>query len=457
MARSSILYVIPPVGGTPAAFTLPRLRRHGEVHALTVGTPPAEIDPVLLEQCASVSAVVLDAPMPSTIVEAAEAKGAGAVLTLSETGIVAVAEACGRLGLRGPGLGVLASRDKVLMRQRWQEAGLPQPAFGPVRSSHDLAAAAGWLRRPFLLKPSWLAGSLAQVVIRDGDSLAAAWRRATGALGRVGQAGVRDFVAAGDGPQFIAEELIDAGTKGWYDLPGHGDYVSVEGLVVGGRYHPVAITGRLPTLPPFIELGFQSPAAMSEERQRRIEDLARAAVDALGLEFCATHTEIKLQDGGGLCLLESAARLGGSMIARLVQDAFDVDLIGLQAETLLNGVSPGLPARMLTQSRTGRCVASLMVMAADSSGHPWDLSEPLPYRPDLVDWSQLTTPGTRVEPLGGRLGAPVPPFTPTADTLNSAGTLIPTAADPATLLRDCYRVLDGLEVALQDAAAGVPA
>jgi hypothetical protein len=273
----------------------------------------------------------------------------------------------------------------------------------------------------------------------------------------VGRAGVRDFLTTGGGPQFIAEELIEASTESWYDVPGYGDYVSVEGLVVNGRYHPVAITARLPTLPPYIEVGFHSPAAMSEEAQRRIEDLARAAVDALGLQSCATHTEIKLQAGGGLCLLESAARLGGSMIARLVEEAFDVDLIGLQAAALLGRVDPTLPERLLTSGRTGRFVASLMVMAADSSGRPWDLKEPVAYRPDLVDWTKLTTPGTTVELVKGQpAGSPMPAFTPTADTLSQAGTIILTAAAPVTLLGDSYRILDGLEAELRDAAA-VPA
>jgi hypothetical protein len=50
----------------------------------------------------------------------------------------------------------------------------------------------------------------------------------------------------------------------------------------------------------------------------------------------------------------------------------------------------------------------------------------------------------------------MPAFIPTADTLSCAGTVILTAADPVTLLGDSYRVLDGLEAELRDAAA-VPA
>jgi hypothetical protein len=98
-----------------------------------------------------------------------------------------------------------------------------------------------------------------------------------------------------------------------------------------------------------------------------------------------------------------------------------------------------------------------MVMAADSSGRPWDLEEPLAYRPDLVDWTKLTRPGTTVELVKGQpAGSPMPAFTPTADTLSQAGTIILTAADPVTLLGDSYRILDGLEAELRDAAA-VPA
>ena len=320
MAKPSILYVIPPVGGTAAPFALPRLCRHGDVHALVVAEKPPAADPFIHERCASARWLRMDAPMPVSIVEAARAVRADAIVAFSETAIVAVARACEELGLRGPGPNVLTSRDKVAMRQCWQQAGLPIPPFLPVSSLDDLRAADRSLARPFLLKPSWLAGSLAQLVIDEDTDLVAAWSRAVAAHQQVDRAGVRDFLAEGQGPRFIAEELIQATTDSWYDVDGFGDYVSVEGVVARGRYHPVSITARMPTVPLFVERGFHVPTVLSEDRQRRIEALARAAVDALGLEDCGTHTEIKLQADGGLCLLESAARFGGSMILRLVEE-----------------------------------------------------------------------------------------------------------------------------------------
>jgi hypothetical protein len=143
------------------------------------------------------------------------------------------------------------------------------------------------------------------------------------------------------------------------------------------------------------------------------------------------------------------------MIARLVRQAFDLDLIGLLAGALVGNPQTHLPERMLTSGSTGRTAASLMMMAADSSGRPWELAEPVPYRPDLVDWGRLISPQTEVEIVGGRLGSPMPTFTPTGGTLNFAGTLLLQAPDPRVLLADCYRVLDGLEDALRAVPVGV--
>src|SRR5439155_19126873 len=167
--------------------------------------------------------------------------------------------------------------------------------------------------------------------------------------------------------------------------------VSIEGMVAAGRYHPISITGRLPSIPPYVESGFPAPSVLSEDRQRQIEELARAAVDALGLDYCATHTEIKLQRDRGLCLLENAARLGGAMVPRVVYEAFGVDLIDLLLTALLGG-EPELPERMLTSGPTDQAVASLMLLATDSAGNPW--SSLPPFRPDRVDWRRLTSPGT---------------------------------------------------------------
>jgi biotin carboxylase len=445
---TSIVYVVTGVGGTPPEFAMPRLRRHGDVHALVVAGFSPAVDEVMRRSASSVTWADPDAPMPDTIVALARKVQADAVVAFSEFAIVAVAEACAELGLRGPGPNVLRSRDKALMREVWREHALPGPEFAPVRSQADLERAADRLRPPFLLKPTWLAGSQGQVLVEDDSDLAALWRRVTSVVDELEQARMYDFMPIGRGAQFMAEEIIDATTESWYEVDGYGDYVSVEGLVVGGRYHPLAITGRLPSIPPYVELGFPAPVELDEDRQRQIEDLARAAVDALELEDCATHLEIKLQRDRGLCLLENAARLGGAMVPRVAYEAFGVDLIDLLLTALLGG-EPELPKRMLTSSPKGHAVASLMLLATDSKGNPW--SSLPPFRPDRVDWRRLTSPETHAEIVTGMTlpsGSPMPAFSPTAGTRNYAGVLFLRAPDPATLQADCFRVVDGLEAEL---------
>ena len=445
---TSIVYVVTGVGGTPPEFAMPRLRKHGDVHALVVSGFSEAVDEVMRSWASSVTWADPDAPMPDTIVELARDVRADAVVAFSEFAIVAVAEACAELGLRGPGPNVLRSRDKAEMRKVWREHGLPGPEFEPVRSQADLERAAERLRVPFLLKPTWLAGSQGQVLVEDDTDLAAVWRRVTSVVDELERARMYDFMPIGRGAQFMAEEIIEATTDSWYDVDGYGDYVSVEGLVVGGRYHPVSITGRLPAITPYVELGFPAPVVLDEDRQRRIEELARAAVDALELEDCATHLEIKLQRDRGLCLLENAARLGGSMVPRVVHEAFGVDLIDILLTALLGG-EPELPERMLTSGPTRRAVASLMLLATDSGGNPW--SSLPPFRPDRVDWRRLTSPETEAEIVTGMTlpsGSPMPAFSPTAGTRNYAGMLFLRASDAGALQADCFRIVDGLEAEL---------
>jgi biotin carboxylase len=437
------------MGGPAPEYALPRLHQCGDVHALLSAPPNAAHERQLRQWCTSVRVLDQDAKMPGDLVAAARSVGAGAIVAFSEFAIAAVAEACQELGLRGPGPNILYSRDKVVMRQEWQSKGLPVPDFVPVRTLEDLERADGVLRRPFLLKPSWMAGSQGHVIVDAGTEIADAWRRATADIADTERLGLHDFLPAGRGAQFIAENLIEASTQSWYETDGFGDYVSVEGLVVGGRYHPLCITARLPTIPPFVELSFHQPTVMAADLQRRIEEHVRTGVDCLKLEYSATHTEIKLQRDQGLCLLENNARLPGAMIPRLVEEAFGLNMIELHVRSLI-GDDVELPDRLLTESPRQGAVAMLMLLPTDSRGRPWR-TKPA-FQPELVDWSRLVSPGTQVEIVPGLTrpsGSPIPTFSSTGGTRNYVGAVFLRAADPLTLRDDCYRITDGFETELQ--------
>ena len=118
----------------------------------------------------------------------------------------------------------------------------------------------------------------------------------------------------------------------------------------------------------------------------------------------------------------------------------------------------GLPKRMLTAGPTGEAVASLMLLATDSKGRPWSTLPP--FRPDEVDWRRLTSAETTVEIVAGMSrpsGSPMPAYSPTAGTRNYAGTVFLRSPDPVTLQQDCFRIVDGLEAALQEVDAAVGA
>ncbi|HEY4028028.1 MAG TPA: hypothetical protein VGO86_16495, partial [Candidatus Dormibacteraeota bacterium] len=190
----SILYILTP-GGPALEFAVPRICRHGDVHALLCG-PRSERDVRLLrEHCRSVRAAAATDPMPDTIVDAARAVAADGVVTMNEWAIVAVSEACGLLGLRGAGPRTRNSRDKVRMRETWRASGVPIPAFAGVRSLEDLQRAFQELPTPFLLKPAWAASSAGQAIIRADTDLEAVWNAVCGVLTKMDGAGARELMA----------------------------------------------------------------------------------------------------------------------------------------------------------------------------------------------------------------------------------------------------------------------
>lgn len=448
--KAESILLVTAVGGPALDYALPRLAARGEVHALALA-PLSEFARAQLDvHGMSLLEADLsdDAPLEevvSTIVGRARATGAEAIVTFSEYAVRAVAEASERLGLRGAGLNAAASRDKILMRERWTERGVPGPRWRPVRSAADVVAACDELTLPFLLKPALSAGSIGQQIISSPDEAQLAFERATVALVNAASFGDNEF-GAPERRRLLAEDIIQSSAEGWFEDRRYGDYLSVEGIVVDGDYHPVCITARLPTIRPFTELSNQAPCTLPEPLQRDIEATARAAVDALELGTCGTHTELKLLPGGELSLIETAARLPGAMVVREVEDVFGIDLIGALVDGLL-GRTTKLPDQMLVAHDDARsAAASLALLATDSTGAPWSS---LPrFRPDRINWKALVGPGTTVEVVGSQSlpsGAQMPRYDAGSGVLNFAGLAYVTSATAERLLEDTLSILDGLE------------
>jgi biotin carboxylase len=446
---SRILYVYVK-GGAPLEHAFPRLAARGELHVLALMPLPEVAEGEWRPHCAEITELQGEVPrgdeLVDLVVNHAKEIGAEAILTLSEFAVLLVAHAATRLGLVGAGHGVVRARDKRLMRETWRAGRVPIPRFRRVDVEEDLFDAVTELTPPVLLKPAWGAGSVAQLVLESTVDVASAWSEVADALVKGGEAGMNELYQSGTDADLLVEEIFTGSTDGWYEQGGYGDYVSVEGIVARGVYHPLCITGRLPSIPPFTEVASTAPSVLALPLQRRIEDVSRQAVDALGLDTCGTHTEIKLAADGGLTVIETGARFGGVMITREIEEVFGLDPIAMLVDELL-GRRVDYPAQMLVNG--GKAAASVAVIPTDATGVPWRTT-PI-WAPGSVDWSRILSPGTEIEQVKAFSmpeGERVPAYDPSGGSRNWLGVFVVIAEDADTLLRDCNAVLNGLELAL---------
>lgn len=450
---SKVLFVYAK-GGPPLEYALSRVAAKAEVHLLVLSPLPPSAHEVVTRLCASVVAPVDTASrdLVALITAQAQAVGADAVFTPSEYAVVAVADACERLGLAGAGAHCVLARDKRMMRRTWDAHGVSQPRFRSVATERDLHEAAAEVPYPMLMKAAWSAGSTAHQILRGPEGIAPAWARAREVMEESARQGYAELHVAGADADFLVEEIVTGTAGDWFEEPGWGDYVSVEGVVAEGVYHPVCLSGRMPTVEPFTERAGITPALLPEDAQRKVVELATAAVDALGLRTCGTHTEIKLGADGRMWVIETAARFGGAMTVPQIEEVFGVDVIGMLIDRLLgrevDWPDPG-PGSVLGAADAKGAAGSLVVLAVDGSGAPWPDRRLWDF--DAVQRSGLISTGARLTKVAEHSlpdGTPVPVYDPAAGANTMAALCLLVADDPVTVIRDFERLNDALPTAL---------
>lgn len=443
-----ILYVYAPAG-PPLDYAFPKIARRGDVHVCIISKPSSYNYEVLRESSTAIYDFSDMRPLDALneVSKIAMDLKPDALFTFSEFLLKAVSELAVDLGVRGVGPNIDLARNKMLMRQRWKEAGVPQPEFRAICQRDDLHYVAE-LQFPVLIKLAYGAGSIGQQVIHNMEEIDNAVARLLDATESARHVGKHEFSEFAGFPQLIAEEIINSTTESWYTEEGYGDYLSVEGLVRDGEYFPLAMTGRLRTIEPFTELGNVAPCVLSSDKKAYIVELVRTAVDALGLENCATHTEMKLTANGGVSFLETAARMGGVAIAKEVDEVFDIDYIDLFLDVLL-ATKSNIPE---FEENSPRCAtASVALIGCDSHGKPWSRSKV--FYPDLVDWRMLVGEQTKVDIQLAQSSTPGSEFTPydgAGGLLNYAGQAFLVSDTPEDLKRAAYGLIDSLEPLLPD-------
>ncbi|MFD8982586.1 ATP-grasp domain-containing protein [Streptomyces sp. NPDC059564] len=229
------------------------------------------------------------------------------VMTVTDYNIPIVAEVAARLGL--PGLSPQAARncrDKLLMRQACERAGVPAPGFHQATSQEDALAAAERFGYPCVVKPMTESAGIGVTLCRTPDEVLAAYRDISSSP--------TDFRGQPRRPGALVEEYL------------LGFEVSVESVLVDGERRFLGVTDKaLGSHPYFVEMGDTFPSMLSAPVRAQCTELARRALEVVGHDFGAAHVEVKVTDKGP-SVVEVNGRMPGAEITQLIREATGIYL-----------------------------------------------------------------------------------------------------------------------------------
>jgi biotin carboxylase len=222
----------------------------------------------------------------------------------------------GRLGLPhpiSPETAVL-STSKLRQRERFAEAGVPQPAYEICSGAEEATEAASRIGLPCVIKAPDRQGQRGLTLVRAEKDVPDA---------------VRVALDASRSATLLVEEHVD------------GREVTVNAFSFGGHFYPLTVTDRLTAaLPAFgVALTHVWPSELEPQQIGSAVEAASAAAAAVGVENGPTYTQV-LVGAEGARVGELAARLGGGHDAELCRVALGVDLNGAALSAALGEEVP---------------------------------------------------------------------------------------------------------------------
>lgn len=221
----------------------------------------------------------------------------------SDLAVIAVNYVAAALGLPGNSLeSTLRCTNKHAMRRAFEAGGDPSPCSLQVDGETDLSALE--LSWPVIVKPTDRSGSRGIRKVERREDLAEA---------------VRAALDQSLEKKALVEEFAE------------GKEFSVEYISFRGKHSFLAVTEKFTTgAPHFIETGHREPADLPEETVREIRRVVEHALDTLGVENGASHSEVKIDDAGRIRIIEIGARMGGDCIGSdLVLHSTGMDFVGM--------------------------------------------------------------------------------------------------------------------------------
>ena len=218
------------------------------------------------------------------------------------------------------------STNKYEMRNAFARRGDPSPASFLVDADTELDALD--LTFPVIVKPTDRSGSRGIFKLDSREQL---------------QAAVHAALEQGFEHKVLIEEYAQ------------GQEYSVEYISYHGQHHFLAMTLKYTTgAPHFIETGHLEPAPVDDATLKRVQSVVEHALDTLGIENGASHSELKISSDGTIRIIEIGGRMGGDCIGSdLVYYSTGVDFtraviqVAVGEEPDLRPVHPPIPARVV--------------------------------------------------------------------------------------------------------------
>ncbi|MCY8234412.1 ATP-grasp domain-containing protein [Priestia endophytica] len=236
-----------------------------------------------------------------------------------------------------------ACRNKKLARKRLNEAGVGPVQYHLVTSQDDVASKVQDSDFPLIVKPSNDSGSKNVYLCKNLQEVSTAVQNIL--------QGAENIVGQTIDSEVLIEEFLE------------GPEFSVESVTVHGRTTIIGITRKVVTPYPLsIEVGHDFPAQLSPHQEKDIEKLVIESLKVIGVDFCVTHTEVKLTEKGPK-IVEINARPGGDEIPELVKAVNGIDL-----KTLAFYVTLGKGIDDLLLSSSSASSASIRFLLANKAG-----------------------------------------------------------------------------------------
>lgn len=180
------------------------------------------------------------------------------------------------------------STNKFLMRKAFKKAGVNVPEFICTDAELDLEKISNVLKFPVIVKPTDRSGSRGVTKVERIDDIIKAVNRAVS-------------------ESFEKKAIIEEEIK--------GTEYSCECISFRGKHHILAFTQKYTTgAPNYIEKGHIQPAVFPKHIEENIKKEIFRALDAIEVEFGASHSEFRIDDEGNMKIIEIGARMGGDCI-----------------------------------------------------------------------------------------------------------------------------------------------